>query len=381
MPFARGSESRVSIRTRIVLYVPLACGVLMLLFGPSVAELGMQVLGCPGRIGTATSGCQGLAMLPANALAPWLSAVPLTETPFLLLEQAWPLMLLWLALSVLSLWTDRHHATKDATVITEGTAIAASPEPDSFAASQAKWIQQKQAEQQADLRASQRRLLVEGGVWGALSILWIMVVAGLAIFCLAFGTPLVGGLSAEGLLRSLGCAETLQMTSNPWSGQCAFWSDRLEPYLRPWFGALLAPVWLFTQFSDVLLGWLALSLVLALLPAFRVGWQLGLRQLPPLVKAGWLILFGAALLVQLFVGMSAPPPPPAGDGGLGAVGSALEIIFAGGLLLSVILLAGLVVVILFAISLGKSFRAGRGKQGAAAAQPERNVAPVDPDAR
>lgn len=365
MPFARGSRGPAGARTRILAYGLLAFCVLMLLFGPSVAELGLQFLGCPGRMGSAATGCQGLAMLPASALLPWLSAMPFTDTPFLLLEQTWPVLLVWLILVVLSLRSDQRRRA------TDGSRLAASlagesphagvsvHEPPSFAARQAAWVRQKQAEQVEEQARFQRRAQVEGGLWGALSVLWGALIVGLLVFCLALGTPLIGGMNAEGLLRALGCADPSPMSANPWSGQCGFWTERLAPYTRPWFGALLSPVWLFTQFSDLLLAWLGAILLLTVLPALRVGGSLVLRHTGSAIKVAWLALFAVALLAELFVGMTPPASPTPGGGGLGAVPvGALETLFGIGLLLLVMVPAALIALLVLAIAVWRQFRRG-----------------------
>jgi len=247
-------------------------------------------------------------MLPANALAPWLSVAPPVETTFLLLQQTWPLVAGWLALIVLSIRSDRRQgppgaAQPEALQGSERNAAAATGNA-SFAAQRVEWIRQKEAEQTEEQRVDQlslhRRMLAEGGLWGSLSIAFVFLLGALAVFCVALGTPVIGGLSAQSLLSAFGCFDQSQMASNPWSGLCGFWVDRLEPYQRPWLGALFSPIWLFTQFSDVLLIWLSSILVLALLPVYRVGWSMVLKNTSPLVKTGWVIVFSAALLGQLY---------------------------------------------------------------------------------
>ena len=107
MLFNFAASGRVSARTRLPAYGLFGYCSVMVFLGPSVAEFGLAALGCPGIGGYAQSGCRGLAMLPTNALVPWLSVVPPVATTFLLLQQGWMLIAGWLVAIVLSAQSDR----------------------------------------------------------------------------------------------------------------------------------------------------------------------------------------------------------------------------------------------------------------------------------
>ena len=308
-------------------------------------------------------------MLPANALAPWLSVAPPVETTFLLMQQTWPLIAGWLALILLSMRSDQrqglpHAAQTESLQASEPGAVASTANASS-AVRQAQWIRQKQAEQsewqQAEQLSLHRRIRAEGALWGSLWIFFVFLLGGLAAFCLALGTPLIGGLNAEGLLHGVGCSNQALMASNPLSGMCGFWIDRLEPYHRPWFGALLSPIWLFTQFSDVLLIWMASIVLLALLFVYRVGWALVFKNTSPVLKAGGLIVFTAAvlgLLYQLSAGTS--PPVQSVDGsGMGVLANVVEMFFVIGAVVVLGLTAGVIALIVFVIALVRHSKRGK----------------------
>ena len=372
MSLHRAQQAQPSSRTRLLAYGLLAYCVMMILFGPSVAEFGLAALGCSGGWYWAGSSCQGLAMLPANALLPWLSAAPPMETTFLLFERSWFLLGVWLGLIALSLRFDRRGRTlKD--LQPEALQMKAMQAPASTlkaspAAQSTAWIAQKQAEQAHEQMINQltlhRRLLAEGAFWGSISFMIFALLIGLASFCLALGTPLIGGLSAEALLQTFGCANQLQ-TGNPWSGQCAFWSTRLEPYQMPWFGALLAPVWLFTQFSDVLVIWIISIALLALLAAFRFGWVWALERTSSLVWIGGLLLLGAAFAGQ-FSGLSTWSSKSGTlSGGLGGTIDVVPALFVIGVVLLLVLVAGLIALIVLVITIKRQLWPGQDQKRAA----------------
>ncbi len=362
------ASGRAAVRTRLLAYGLLAYCATWVLFGPSVGELGLEAFGCPGRLGSAETGCQGLAILPAYALAPWLSVVPPVDTTFLLLQQSWLLIGAWLALIVLSMRSDRRQglpgAVHPGSVQASETIAVASTLNASSAARQAQWIDQKQAEQEELHRVEQlslqRRIIAEGALWGSLWIAFVLLVGGLAAFCLALGTPLIGGLNAEGLLRSFGCSDLSLMASNPWSGTCDFWTERLEPYRQPWVGALFSPIWLFTQFSDVLLIWMASILLVALLFVYRLGWALVFKHTPPVVKVGASIMFVAALAGLFYQGaIVTPPPVSSGGGGLGAGANVVELFFWVGAVVVAGLTVALITLIVLVIALFRHFKRAR----------------------
>lgn len=329
MPVNTATVGRISARTRLLVYGLFGYCSVMVFLGPSVAEFGLGVLGCPGNWGSAQSGCRGVAMLPANALMPWLSVMPPVGTTFLLLEQSWVLIAGWLAWIVLSVRSDQSRVLPS---VAQPNALRTGEQRSALVASSAPLVRQS-----------------KGVLPGAI----IVLLVALAAFCLLLGTPLIGALSAENILRGLGCSNPALMDSNPWIGACRFWMERLEPYQRPWYGALLSPVWLFTQFSAVLLVWMALILFLVLMSTYRLGWGALLSKTPFFVKVGGLLLFGAALFGQ-FYGFAAPPVRS--DGGLGGIAGALPVVFTVGALLVLSLVVGVIGLIAFAIHLARAFK-------------------------
>ena len=351
MPLAAGVTSRASARSRLLAYGLLGFCTIMMLFGPIVAETVLAALGCSTRPGLGAAGCSGMAMLPGSWLSHWLSVAPPLETTFVLLEHAWPALLVWLACIVLSMRFDRAPVAAGI----EGPAdeppatspdVPAAPSPP-FAEQQPEWIRRNQAEQAALLRAEQfslhQRLKAEGTFWGLLSTALLVLVVGLATFCLTFGTPVIGGLSADSLLGMLACRDLAHMEANPWSGVCGFLVDRLEPYGRPWYGALFAPLWLFSQFSDVLLVWLGIILLLAFLPGLRIGGRALFGRVPAAASIGFVVVSCAALWAQ-FSGLAAalaPVPDTAGSMGGDAASSVLTALFTFGALFLLALLIAL----------------------------------------
>ncbi|PKM04672.1 MAG: hypothetical protein CVV16_03890 [Gammaproteobacteria bacterium HGW-Gammaproteobacteria-6] len=357
------AESRISIRTRKLVYALLAFVVLMVLFGPSVAERVLHTLGCSMHPGSSEAGCQGLAILPGRLLAPWLSVVPPVDTMFLLLEQTWLLIAGWLVAIVFSARSDRRPqlpvSSQPLASTVKKQKVITSTADTTYAEQRAEWLSQKQEEQAqqqiADELSFHRRILAETGLWGVLSILYVALLAGLFAFCLALGLPLVGGITAQSLLHALGCADQALMASNPLGGFCGFWTERLEPYQQPWFGALLSPIWLFTQFSDVLLIWLGLIVLLALMFVYRVGWSIAFRNTSPYLKAAALILFSAALLGQLYrmtVDVS-QGVESIGSSGLGAGVNVVEAVFLLGAVVVLVVIAGVIGMIVLAIALSR----------------------------
>jgi len=348
MLFNFANVGRAGARTRLLAYGLFGYCSAMVFLGPSVAEFGLGALGCPGSRGPAESGCQGLAILPANALVPWLYVAPPVETTFLLLQQSWALIAGWLVLIALSVRSDRRR-------VPLGAAQPNAPRTNELSSASSTGNAPFE-DQRTGLLSLHRRFRAEGALWGSLSMAIVLLLAALAVFCLVLGTPLIGGVSAESILQTLHCSDQSLMGSNPWSGLCGFWIDRLEPYQRPWYGALLSPFWLFTQFSDVLLIWMALILFLVLMFAYRLGWRTLFKKTPSFVKGGGLILFGAALFGQ-FYGLSRLVPPPIhSDGGLGTIAGALPIVFTVGAMLVLALVTGLIALIAFAIYLVRHFK-------------------------
>jgi hypothetical protein len=362
MPLIPLTAGKAGARTRVLAYGLFGYAAAMVFLGPSVAEFVLEVLGCPGRMGSGESGCMGLAALPANALVPWLSVVPPLETTFLLLQKSWALIAGWFVLIALSLRADRHRGPAglawSAATQTGDLACASSPANAALSVERAERSRQKYATyaaQVADkttgLLALHRRMRAEGELWGSLATVFVLLVVALAAFCLVLGTPFIGGMDAEHILRTSGCSNLSQMGSNPMGGVCGFWLERLEPYQRPWYGVLLSPMWLFTQFSDLLLVWMALILGLVLLFAYRVGWRTPISKASTALMAGGFVVFGLTLLGKLHgtAGVVAPPVPS--DGGLVGFVSALPMLFVFGLVFALVLAVGLIALIVFAIYL------------------------------
>ncbi len=351
MLFNSVTVGRVGARTRLLAYGLFGYCSAMVFLGPSVAELGLGALGCPGSSGSAQSGCQGLAILPASALVPWLNVAPPVETVFLLLQQSWALIAGWFVLIALSARSDRRR----------GPSGAAQPDAPQVSElrSTTSTGNASLAERSRGLLSLHPRVRAQGALWGSLPSAIVLLLVALAVFCLLLGTPLLGGLSADSILQTLRCTDQALMGSNPWSGFCGFWVDRLEPYQRPWYGALLSPFWLFTQFSDVLLIWMALILVLVLMFSYRLGWGALFKKTPLFVKTGGLVLFGAALFGQFFGLSRVVPPPVHSDGGLGSIAGTLPILFTVGAGLVLGLVAGLIALIAFAIYLVRHFKRAR----------------------
>ncbi len=278
------SETRHSVRTRVLAYGGLLLCAVLVLFGPQLSELGLSALGC--RVGYGLSGvaCGGALGGPIRALTRWGQASPPVETLFLLVSQLWPLLLLWVAAVALSMRADLTRTTRTL----ERDTPAAAPEPSKARLSadeaRAQWIAAREAEQanetQADKRALSEQLFAETRFVGIVALACWLLICGFFAFCLAFGLPLLGGLSAEHTLAAFGCNAPTAEAMDPLSKACGALESRLEPYLRPFVGALLSPVWLFTQLGDVLLFWLGGIFLLAVLPVLRLGLRRVLKTFP-----------------------------------------------------------------------------------------------------
>ncbi|MCB1588934.1 MAG: hypothetical protein KDI56_08535 [Xanthomonadales bacterium] len=309
----------VRARTRILVYGLLAFVSLWILFGPSLAAASLEALGCSGSL----SGCGRQTNALSAWLVPWLSARPPVETSFVLLTQSWPLLLVWSGLIALSMRSDRNRTAasdRDATapIDESGTPSTAVPKVSDRTA----WIEARQREQHAESQLREQtlrqRLRTEGvGLLNMVVAGWLLL-AGLLAFCFAFGVPLLGGWSSEVLLGALGC----DTPEGPGSA-CGFWMERLAPYRQPFVGALLSPVWLFTQFFDLLLLWLGLILLLALLPVYRLGSGILQWTEQRLAARAMFVLFvlssaglGYFLLFQAPTYRSAHPADPAPGVGL-----------------------------------------------------------------
>lgn len=258
-------------RTRLLAYGLLTFASILILFGPLLADRGLVALGCNGRSGS----CGRAADAMLAWLAPWLLARPPLETSFVLLSQCWPLLVIWTGLIAWSLRADRAGRVVRAPIPDSILPASSGRTPAGESKDPAVWIQAREREQQAELqlrsRTQSQQLIAESVVAFSLVVACWVALGALILFCLAFGTPLLGGLSAEALLGTLGCTEPARSSASAAGGACGFWLERLAPYRQPFVGALLSPVWLFTQFFDLLLLWLSLILILAALPILRLG--------------------------------------------------------------------------------------------------------------
>ena len=84
------------------------------------------------------------------------------------------------------------------------------------------------------------------------------LLAGLAVFCVAFATPFLGSHVAREILLQMGCSPgTFDPFTTPCMSAPGFWTPRLQPFLIPILGQFLSPIWLVWKFYDVLIAWLA----------------------------------------------------------------------------------------------------------------------------
>lgn len=102
----------------------------------------------------------------------------------------------------------------------------------------------------------------------ACKILFLALLISFALFIIAFGTPVLSMFTSAKVLEWVGCSSA--GFDNP-TIRCGYGgggaiSERFGP-LSYWFTTLLAPYFLVKHFWDVLLGWLALTLVFGALAA------------------------------------------------------------------------------------------------------------------
>jgi hypothetical protein len=92
--------------------------------------------------------------------------------------------------------------------------------------------------------------------------LFLALLVSLVLFAIAFGTPVLSMFTSAKVLAWAGCSSA--GFDNP-AIRCGYGgggmvSERFGP-LSYWFTTLLAPYFLVKHFWDVMLGWLALTLV------------------------------------------------------------------------------------------------------------------------
>jgi len=250
-------------------------------------------------------------------LAPWTRAAPPVETLFLLIEKGWFALLIWMGLIV---WSRRAEARVAATA-DPVTATAADVPPLDRAASEAQrpaaqaplseWVLARQHEQKAEALQAQRslirRLALERSLWGGMALLSLGLLGGLVLFCFAFGMPILGGFSADALLSASGCKPAPGISAEALGPFCGFWIERLAPYRQPFLGALLAPLWLFTQFYDLLLAWCAAIVVLMLLPLYRLGWTaLALKEQTVAVRVVFVLIALSSIGMMFSLALAVP---------------------------------------------------------------------------
>ena len=106
----------------------------------------------------------------------------------------------------------------------------------------------------------------------AFKTLFLALLISLGLFILAFGTPVLSMFTSAKVLAWAGCSsagfDTPAIRCNHGGGGAV--SERFGP-LSYWFTTLLAPYLLVRHLWDVLLGWLALTLVSGGLAAFSSG--------------------------------------------------------------------------------------------------------------
>lgn len=302
-------------RTRWLMYSLLLFCAVALLFGPQLAAGGLDLLGCSARFGAADDGCSSPGL--AAWLAPWSAAAPPVETLFLLIQKCGLMLLAWGVLLGLSHRADRRpSAVHTAAQAPPTETIEAGPArggsvPVSAPVAISDWVKAREAEQKAlaheEHRSLIRRLAIERSLWGGMALSSLALLGGLVVFCLAFGVPLLGGLSANSLLGAFGCTGVAGASPDTLGPFCGFWIERLAPYREPFLGSLLSPLWLFTQFNDLLLAWCAAIIVLMMLPLYRLGWTaLALKEQALAVRVVFVLVALSSIGMLFSLVMAAP---------------------------------------------------------------------------
>lgn len=302
-------------RTRGLVYALLLTCAIAVLFGPQLAERALGVLGCSARFGAAGVMCEGGWTGAAAWLAPWQSAAPPVETAFVLLEKCWLLLALWGTVILIS---HRADARKPNPIALTDTPIKTPPRAEPIEAPQrpatesvTEWVKAREAEQRQEVvdekRALVRRVALERSIWGGMALTSLALLLGLVVFCFAFGMPILGGFSADALLSAFSCKPAPGVSAEGMGPFCGFWINRLAPYRQPFLGALLSPVWLFTQFHDLLLVWIASSLILLLAPLYRLGWvAFALKEQALAVRALFVLIALCSIAMVISVVVAAP---------------------------------------------------------------------------
>jgi hypothetical protein len=222
------------------LYRALVWGLLLFclsfaLTGGVMAEQIMAALNCQPHAAPGAGTCSFFQNALASRLTPFLSAQSPLDYPFMLLQGFWGLILAWLAAIALTRHADQN--PRKATAAPRATVPAA--------------------------MSRQRRLhqVLQASFW--------ILLVGLIVFCIAFGTPFLGTYVSREILQALGCSPG---TFDPLVSACmsstGFWTPRLQPFLLPFLGQLGSPLWLFWQFGDVLIYWSAATAVVLALKVY-----------------------------------------------------------------------------------------------------------------
>jgi hypothetical protein len=96
-----------------------------------------------------------------------------------------------------------------------------------------------------------------------------ILIAGLIIFALLFGLPILGLLLPQKIAASYGC------TLEAWGGPCmasGFWASRLKYYGIPFANLIGTPFFFLLAFWDVVLGWLAVITGLKIFAKLEMRW-------------------------------------------------------------------------------------------------------------
>ncbi len=200
------------------------------LIGGVLAEQIMGALNCQYHADSRVGTCSFLQSALASRLTPFLSAQTPLDYPFMLLRNFWGLILVWLV----AIGFSRHSW--------QNPRLPAAP---------------RRAPAHAVSAQERLHQVLHASFW--------ILLTGLALFCIAFGTPFLSTYVAREILQALGCSPG---TFDPLVSACmskpGFWTPRLQPFLLPFLGQLGSPLWLFWQFGDVLVYWSAtIALVLA----------------------------------------------------------------------------------------------------------------------
>jgi hypothetical protein len=217
----------------------------MMLLGPAIAEHVFSLLNCNSGGDRVSNGCNGLRALVGNRFAPFFKADQLLDVPFIFLAQFWWLIAAWLAL----IFYVKHR-------------------PPEIIARRA--LEREALKNDPVLRAEHRARWF----WRAFRT----SAFGLVSFCVLFGVPILGNLSAQWVMSMLGCDASIKLFpfpiaafSDPSHPSCldagGFWAPRLKPYFSTVLG--LENVYLLgVGFFPLLAWWLVATIALYFVARF-----------------------------------------------------------------------------------------------------------------